>query len=97
YTVDTEGFCSQQNRIMATAENALSSRSKHPRHRPMTSQATSRYLTNTEAAQFLRLSPRTLEKQRILGGGPRYRKFGRRVRYAIDELEGWANQRGHEM
>ena len=56
-----------------------------------------RYLTNDEAAGYLRLSPRTLEKQRVLGGGPRYRKFGRRVRYAIDELEGWANQRSHEM
>jgi hypothetical protein len=56
-----------------------------------------RYLTTDEAAEFLRLSPRTLEKQRVLGGGPRYRKFGRRVLYAIDELEGWANQRSHEM
>jgi hypothetical protein len=56
-----------------------------------------RYLTTEEAADFLRLSPRTLEKQRVIGGGPRYRKFGRRVLYAIDELEGWANQRSHEM
>ena len=29
------------------------------------------FLTNDEAAAFLRLSPRTLEKQRVLGGGPR--------------------------
>ena len=29
-----------------------------------------RYLTNDEAAEFLRLSPRTLEKQRVIGGGP---------------------------
>ena len=35
-----------------------------------------RYLTNDEAAAFLRLSPRTLEKQRVIGGGPRFRKFG---------------------
>jgi hypothetical protein len=38
-----------------------------------------RYLTNDEAAVFLRLSPRTLEKQRVIGGGPRFHKFGRRV------------------
>lgn len=31
-----------------------------------------RYLTNDEAAEFLRLSPRTLEKQRVIGGGPRF-------------------------
>ena len=29
-----------------------------------------RYLTNNEAADYLRLSPRTLEKQRVSGGGP---------------------------
>ncbi len=56
-----------------------------------------RYLTNSEAAEFLRLSPRTLEKQRVIGGGPRFRKFGRRVMYAIDDLESWANARSFEM
>jgi hypothetical protein len=38
-----------------------------------------RFLTNDEAAAFLRLSPSTLEKHRVMGGGPRFRKFGRRV------------------
>lgn len=46
-----------------------------------------KYLTNDEAASFLRLSPRTLEKQRVIGGGPRFRKFGRRVMYAVADLE----------
>jgi len=49
-----------------------------------------RYLTNDEAAEYLRLSPRTLEKQRVIGGGPRFRKFGRRVMYAV------ADQRSFE-
>jgi hypothetical protein len=31
-----------------------------------------RYLTNDEAADYLRLSPRTLEKQRVIGGGPKF-------------------------
>lgn len=52
-----------------------------------------RYLSNDEAAAFLHLSPRTLEKQRVIGGGPRFRKFGRRVVYAIEDLESWANAR----
>jgi len=52
-----------------------------------------RYLTNEEAAAFLKLSPRTLEKQRVTGGGPRFHKFGRRVVYAIEELESWASSR----
>ncbi len=51
------------------------------------------YLTNDEAAAFLKLSPRTLEKMRGIGGGPPFRKLGRRVTYRIDELESWANAR----
>lgn len=54
------------------------------------------YLTNTEAAVFLRLSPRTLEKQRVIGGGPRFRKFGRRVMYALTDLQAWADARSFE-
>ncbi len=55
-----------------------------------------RYLTNGEAAAFLRLSPRTLEKQRVIGGGPRFHKFGRRVMYALADLEAWASARSFE-
>jgi hypothetical protein len=51
------------------------------------------FLNNDEAARFLNLSPRTLEKQRVIGGGPRFRKFGRRVLYAVIDLEAWANER----
>jgi len=45
----------------------------------------------------LRLSPRTLEKLRVLGGGPRFRKFGRRVRYALADLDAWADGRSYAM
>ena len=55
------------------------------------------FLTNDEAAAFLRLSPRTLEKQRVLGGGPRYRKFGTRVLYAVGDLRTWADGRAYGM
>jgi hypothetical protein len=54
------------------------------------------FLNNGEAAKFLNLSPRTLEKQRVIGGGPRFRKFGRRVLYAVSDLEVWANARSFE-
>lgn len=63
---------------------------------PAKTQST-RYLTNEEAAAYLRLSPRTLEKQRVIGGGPRFRKFGRRVLYAIEDLEMWAKARACDM
>ena len=52
-----------------------------------------RYLTNDEAAAHLRLSPRTLEKLRVIGGGPRFHKFGRRVMYALSDLDAWADAR----
>ena len=66
-------------------------------HQHAQSAQPARYLTNNEAAAFLRLSPRTLEKQRVIGGGPRFRKFGRRVMYAIVDLETWADARSFEM
>jgi len=38
-------------------------------------------LNETQAAQFLGLSVRTLQAWRVRGGGPRYCKIGRAVRY----------------
>lgn len=55
------------------------------------------FLTTDEAGAFLRLSPRTLEKQRVLGGGPRFRKFGARVVYAACDLRAWADSRAYGM
>ncbi|MGP1680921.1 MAG: helix-turn-helix transcriptional regulator [Giesbergeria sp.] len=55
------------------------------------------FLTTEEAGAFLRLSPRTLEKQRVLGGGPRFRKFGARVVYAAIDLRAWADGRAYGM
>ena len=49
-----------------------------------------RYLRTPEAARFLGLSDRTLEKHRTYGTGPAYRKLGGRVVYAFDDLEAWA-------
>ena len=66
---------------------------KGPLAREPAPRPASRYLCNDEAADFLKLSPRTLEKQRVIGGGPKFRKFGRRVVYAMDDLESWANAR----
>ncbi len=49
------------------------------------------YLTNAEAATRLKLSPRTLEKMRVIGGGPKFRKHGRRVVYAVEDLQRWSS------
>jgi predicted DNA-binding transcriptional regulator AlpA len=43
-------------------------------------------LNETQAAEFLGLSVRTLQAWRVRGGGPRYCKIGRAVRYQRGEL-----------
>ncbi|PPD15178.1 MAG: DNA-binding protein [Methylobacterium sp.] len=51
-----------------------------------------RFLRTPEAARFLGLSGRTLEKHRTYGTGPAYRKLGGRVVYSIDDLQAWADR-----
>jgi hypothetical protein len=51
-----------------------------------------RYLRTPEAARFLGLSGRTLEKHRTFGTGPIYRKLGGRIVYALDDLQAWADR-----
>jgi predicted DNA-binding transcriptional regulator AlpA len=51
-----------------------------------------RYLRTPEAARFLGLSGRTLEKHRTYGTGPVYRKLGGRIVYALEDLQAWADR-----
>lgn len=51
-----------------------------------------RHLRTPEAARFLGLSGRTLEKHRTYGTGPVYRKLGGRIVYALDDLQAWADR-----
>jgi predicted DNA-binding transcriptional regulator AlpA len=53
-----------------------------------------RYLRTPEAARFLGLSGRTLEKHRTYGTGPRYSKIGGRVVYALADLHSWVGRGG---
>jgi excisionase family DNA binding protein len=48
------------------------------------------FLTTEQAAHYVGLSRRTLEKMRTIGGGPLYRKHGRYVRYHIADLDAWS-------
>lgn len=49
------------------------------------------HLTTPEAAEYLGISPNTLHRWRWSGDGPRYRKFGRCVRYARTDLDAYAD------
>ena len=50
-------------------------------------------MTSVEAAAYLRISRRTLERYRVTGTGPRYLKVGpgkrARVLYRIPDIEAW--------
>ena len=50
-----------------------------------------RFLRTHEAARFLGLSGRTLEKHRTFGTGPTYRKIGGRIVYRVEDLQRWAD------
>ena len=49
------------------------------------------FLTQSEAAKLLRLSPRTLERMRLVGSGPKFVKAGRRVLYRVDFIDDWTD------
>ena len=61
-------------------------------HAP-SSRTTPRFLRTHDAAAYLSLSGRTLEKYRCTGVGPIFRKLGGRVVYAIEDLDAWAAER----
>ena len=48
-----------------------------------------RMVDTPTAAGYVGLSRFTLEKMRLYGGGPRFSKYKRAVRYAIEDLDAW--------
>lgn len=54
-----------------------------------------RLLTTPQAGELLGLSPRTLEDWRMRGGGPVFRKLGRRrVLYRLSDLVAYVDDAG---
>ena len=53
------------------------------------------YMSTREVAAFLGLSPRTLDRYRVSGAGPKFHKFGSRVRYLRADVEAWTAERCH--
>jgi len=54
------------------------------------------FLTTMQAAQYICLKPATLERLRVVGGGPKFRKHGRYILYHIRDLDHWSHSRTHE-
>jgi hypothetical protein len=59
------------------------------------------FLSRQEASTYIlerygepcSVSPKTLAKLAVIGGGPVFRKFGRRVAYSHEALDAWAEGR----
>ena len=52
-----------------------------------------RYLSTKQAAKYLGVSRKKLDRLRTEGGGPAYYKLGSSVRYRIEDLDEWARPR----
>lgn len=48
------------------------------------------FLNTAQAAFYLSLSPRLLERMRRRGGGPPFRRHCRYVHYHVDDLIAWS-------
>jgi predicted DNA-binding transcriptional regulator AlpA len=60
---------------------------------PDTALVAPEFLNEHQASHLLCQSVRTLQKWRVVGGGPVYHKFGRSVRYSRAELTAWIEAR----
>lgn len=61
-------------------------------------QASERFLDRNEAAKYvtergLKLSRNTLQKYATVGGGPVYRRFGKRAVYLPSDLDSWLDSK----
>lgn len=48
-----------------------------------------RFVDTEAAARYLGLEAHSLECYRSVGGGPVFHKFGKYVRYVVDDLDAW--------
>jgi hypothetical protein len=68
-------------------------RNSPPNLPPHGEELSSPYLDTSQAAAYVRTSTRTLERLRLVGGGPKYAKAGRKVLYRKDWLDDWIESR----
>ncbi len=55
---------------------------------------TAKYLNTKQAAEYVGLSPDTLHRLRVTGGGPLFARLGRsRVVYRVEDIDQWVEDR----
>lgn len=84
---DGDARCRHQDKAVGTLDDENARAAQARRGSP--------FLNAAQAALYVGLSPRTLEKMRTRGGGPRFRKHGRYVRYHIADLDSWSEAKSH--
>jgi hypothetical protein len=91
-TEEFEGGRMDRTRNHTGLASAGSPPEKAEKHQRQTAPAgpDQEFMKEEAAAALLNLSIRTLQGYRHKGGGPRYHKFGRSVRYARADLLAWA-------
>lgn len=52
-----------------------------------------RMVSQTEVAELLGVTERCVEGWRVRGGGPRYVRVGRLVRYRVSDVSSWLDAR----
>jgi len=56
----------------------------------------STYFTTEEVAEYFKIGVSTVEQLRIKGGGPPYRRLGKKtIRYHIDDLKEYGRKLAH--
>ena len=55
-----------------------------------------RYLTEQELSELISIPCKTLQRHRMNGEGPTYIKYGRSIRYPIQELALWLTSCTHQ-
>ncbi len=53
-------------------------------------------MNTRQAAEYIGLSPRTMEDLRTKGGGSAYRRLGKRVFYRLEDLDAWIDARSYK-
>jgi phage terminase Nu1 subunit (DNA packaging protein) len=52
--------------------------------------ASETFLDEAELAELLKVSRRTVQRWRVEGCGPRFRRHGARIRYALSDAMAWS-------
>jgi hypothetical protein len=74
---------------LADPEHSRAEDAAEPKGPPAGEVADPKYLTTEEMAARFRTSPETVRYWRHIGKGPQSFKVGRRVLYAVEDVEAW--------